>query len=254
MSASVFDIRLLPRRWRSLAILAGVALTVLAMQLCGIGYGFQFLVVAVFFPLMILGYVRSTMERLGDIKPDWLETSDAFVGERRENPSPPFEDPIDFARLPLEERITLVAELCCQFGRRVSVIHCQFYGSDRATFERAVSVLRGGVRRTDYFESVGEKEISICLNMIRDLGEVELVTRRLSTALEKAQIDRAEWSVGSAMYPVHGYAGADLIDFARQNGRRPSKNGTVWRRARKSGSRNATSQTPARLAAKHQKR
>ena len=72
------------------------------------------------------------------------------------------------------------------------------------------------VRRTDYVESVSEKEIVICLNMIRGLGEAELVMRRLSALLEKSQIDRTQWNAGCAMYPVHGYNGGDLINFARQ--------------------------------------
>jgi hypothetical protein len=218
MMTSISNVTFPARRWHGPIILGASALTALAIQIDGISYRYQILVAAIFIPLMILSYVRSTMERLGDIKPQWLETSTGSVDERRQILSGPSENPFEFdnSALTLDERITVVTDVCRQFGRHVSVIHFQLHVADRATFERAAAVLRAAVRRTDYVESVSEKEIVVCLNMIRGLGEAELVMRRLSTSLEKSQIDRAQWNAGCAMYPVHGYNGADLIAFARQ--------------------------------------
>jgi hypothetical protein len=220
MIISISDVTYPARRWRFLVITGVFALTALAVQLSGINYQFQILVAAIFIPLMFLGYVRSTRERMGDIKPLWMEAATPSVGERRQNPSGPLENPFDFASSAptLDERITALADVCRQFGRRASVIHFQFHVSDGATLERAASVLRGRIRRTDLIESVGEKEIVICLNMIRDLGEVGLVMRRLSASLEQNRIDRADWEVGYAMYPIHGYTGADMIAYARHIG------------------------------------
>jgi hypothetical protein len=217
MTKTISDMTFQARRWRGLVISGCTVLTMMAIQLLGINYQFQILIGAIFIPLVVLSYVRSTMERQGDIKPAWLKTSVSSVTERRKSPSGSSQNSFDFdsSTLTLDERITVVADVCRQYGRRVSVIHFRFQVSDLAAFERVPSVLRACLRQTDYVESVGEKEIVVCLNMIRGLAEAELVMKRIAAALEKNRIDRAEWNAGCAMYPIHGYSGVDLINFAR---------------------------------------
>ncbi len=211
-----FELTLRNRRWRGLATSGGIALTAFAIQFTGINRGLQLLVATVFIFLAIFAYVRSTMERLGDIKPSWPETMAYAGGNRRDLPESSLAAHFDLTvgTLTLDEQITMLAQVCGEFGRHVGVMDFRFRISDRDTLERAVSALRAGIRRTDLLERVSEEEIVVCLTMIHDVRGIECVARRLARSLEQRQIDRADWAVGCAISPVHGYTGADLIDFA----------------------------------------
>lgn len=211
------DLAFRHRKWHGLAAIGGLALTAFSIQFTGINLGLQILIAAAFTLLAIVAYVRSTMERLGDLKPEWPETPTRPNENRRDFPDPTLAAYFDLtAGAPsLDERITMLAQVCGEFGRHVGVMNFQFGVADRDELKRAFSALRAGIRRTDLLERVSEKEVVVCLNMIRDVHAVEGVTRRLTQALERQRIDPSAWTVGCAISPIHGYTGADLIAFAR---------------------------------------
>ncbi len=167
----------------------------------------------------VLNYARAVKERHGDEKPDWLAKAGNSAQDRREFEHLPYENPFEAqpGQLALEDRITAAAEASMQFGRRISIVHIYAPGAGREVVEQAATVARAKLRPSDHVEVVHDDQIIVCVNMIRDMQNADLVLSRVRAAVSEQGIDCAGWSFGRALCPVHGYNGIDLIESARRD-------------------------------------
>jgi hypothetical protein len=223
MTPSVVERHFETRKANSWVILLSAMTAFVSLHLLGYRDATKLAVMAPFAALLIGNYVRSVRERHGDVAPEWLKGFARTRRERREFPTLPFETRFDAVggALDLPERITTAAEASRQFGRRVCVIHFRAPGTDSAFLRSAAEFMAKQLRNSDFVEVVAGYEIVICLNMIRDLGEGQMIVGRLMSKLASSPIFAAPWKIGAAMYPMHGYTGEDLMNAARDHGREP---------------------------------
>lgn len=201
-----------PRPWGKIAFVLGAL--VCALAIAPISLLLAACVALMAFAPLIIASVRATRARLGEAPPI-VEGASTHAG-MREFASLPFENPFDPARadLPLDRRISLAAEASAEFSRGVSVLYLQTPAS--VDPEGALAVLRGSLRPSDHAEMIGPDEIVACLNLIRDLSNVDGVIGRLTQRLhERGWPQDAPPRFGRALYPMNGYSGADLIAAAR---------------------------------------
>lgn len=201
-----------PRRWRKIAfVLFALAC---ALAIAPISLWLAAIVALLAFAPLVIGSVRATRARLGEAPPI-VDGASAHAG-LREFATLPFENPFDPARadLPLDRRISLAAEASAEFSRGVSVLCLQTPASVEP--EGALAVLRASLRPSDHAELIAPDEIVACLNLIRDLSNVDGVIGRLTQRLhERGWPQDTPPRFGRALYPMHGYSGADLIAAAR---------------------------------------
>ena len=162
---------------------------------------------------LVVAAVRGTRARLGLVQPDFdPQTGGARM---REFETLPFENPFDpaNAHLPLESRISMAAEASANYSRGVSVLFLAV--DDQAETQRAYATLRDALRPSDHVEII-EGGVVVCLNLIRDLANVDGVIARLTRRLAEAGWPQSSPPrFGRALYPMHGYSGGDLIEAAR---------------------------------------
>jgi hypothetical protein len=175
-------------------------------------YGFACVVPAVF------TYLRVFRERNRDNNPGQLKTAPAYPGDRREFRQRLPRNPFDSlsADLSLDERITAAAELCAQYDRKAIVLSLRFDEIGREDLDKAALTAHRLVRKTDLVEVVSEHEILVGLAMVHDFEAAALVMDRLRKAFAFGGV---KISSGAAIYPLHGYSGAELIAAARKNSR-----------------------------------
>lgn len=207
------------RPWRKIAfVLCALAC---ALAIAPISLWLAACVAVLAFAPLVISSVRATRARLGEAPPI-VEGAPAHAG-MREFASLPFENPFDpaGADLPLDRRISLAAEASAEFSRGVSVLYLQTPAT--VDPEGALAVLRGALRPSDHAEMIGPDEIVACLNLIRDLSNVDGVVARLTQRLhERGWPQDMPPRFGRALYPMHGYSGADLIAAARAQVRPPA--------------------------------
>lgn len=165
---------------------------------------------------VVFAAVRSTRSRLGDVPPTFASDPTSYPSYKREFETLPFANPFspDSDHLPLAQRITMAAEAAAEYSRGASVLFLAT--DDGATTQRAYRVMRDALRPTDHVEIV-EGGVVACLNLIRDLANVDGVIARLTRRLLDADWPQSSPPrFGRALYPMHGYSGADLIEAARQ--------------------------------------
>ena len=162
---------------------------------------------------LVVAAVRGTRARLGLVQPDFdPQTGGARM---REFETLPFENPFDpaNAHLSLESRISMAAEASANYSRGVSVLFLAV--DDQAETQRAYATLRDALRPSDHVEII-EGGVVVCLNLIRDLANVDGVIARLTRRLAEAGWPQSSPPrFGRALYPMHGYSGGDLIEAAR---------------------------------------
>ena len=164
-------------------------------------------------PLIFAG-VRATRSRLGDVQPT-LTAGSVDPAHMREFETLPFDSPFSpaSAHLSLAIRITMAAEASAEYSRGASVLFLPVESDAEAA--KAFAVLRDALRPTDHVEIVDDGVVA-CLNLIRDLANVDGVIARLTRKLvESGWPPETPPRFGRALYPMHGYSGADLMESAR---------------------------------------
>ncbi|MFT4057453.1 MAG: hypothetical protein QM681_23325, partial [Novosphingobium sp.] len=166
---------------------------------------------------LIISSARATRARNGELPAVRAASpKDGYAGQR-EFANLPFENPFGpaHADAPLDARITMAAEASAEYSRSVSVLYLAT--PRNVDPEGVVSIVRASLRPTDHVETTGAGEIVACLNLIRDLSNVDGVIARLAQRLHDNGWPReTPPRIGRALYPMHGYSGADLIDAARR--------------------------------------
>ena len=165
---------------------------------------------------LVIAAMRATRARLGEVPPEFATSPETSHAGMREFASLPFDNPFDPAHsdLPLDARITMAAEASAEFSRGASVLYLRTPPNVDAA--GVLAILRAAVRPTDHVEMIGPGEIVACLNLIRDLSNVDGVIARLTQRLhDNGWPQGAPPRFGRALYPMHGYSGADLIAAAR---------------------------------------
>jgi hypothetical protein len=166
----------------------------------------------------IWNLVQSHRERNGDKLPA-ATALEAGVGDRREFAALPFGGLFGKwkAELPFEEMITEAAYCSNEYGRRLSVICVRIPGLSRVMRDLVANLLRMNVRAKDEVEVVSDDEFIVCSHLLRDAAAADIILKRLEGALRKADLfsEVCEIQIGKAVYPMHGYTGADLISYAR---------------------------------------
>lgn len=210
--------------------LAGAA-SILAMELA-IGASPAIVVASA---IGICGGAAIAVRSVGQDRTGEAPASQSSPADRREFRQLPFENPFAASAgdLSLEDRITLAAERSKQFGRSICILHCSVpgYQERSASHGRAAAdamvakiaeSMRERVRPSDHVAIVGKSQIVVCLNLIKDLTNSQLVADRLGRGIAALP----DWPAphapifGRALYPMHGYNGADLIEAARSRSRR----------------------------------
>lgn len=161
---------------------------------------------------------RATRSRLGLVQPDFA-TAASDPTRLREFETLPFDNPFSpaSAHLSLALRITMAAEASAEYSRGASVLFLPIESDAEA--EKAFAVLREALRPTDHVEIVDDGVVA-CLNLIRDLANVDGVIARLTRKLvESGWPPETPPRFGRALYPMHGYSGADLMESARAQAR-----------------------------------
>lgn len=174
--------------------------------------------VVAIFGLLIALYRRAVRERFGDDEPEWLKDPQKYAKNRREFRDLPFPNPFELseANTTLGDVIALSGQACVQYGRRLSVVCLRFPRRDSVALENLETVIRACVRKTDHVQASSDSEILICLNMVRDIDEVEVVLDRIRAAFARLDATNSlRFAAGAAIYPLHGYRGAELIEKAR---------------------------------------
>lgn len=201
--------------WRSPAYVIFMLCCALAVAMFSLPFAAAVAALAVA-PLFISA-ARATRARHGEL-PTGLAISpeDGHAGQR-EFANLPFENPFGpaHADAPLEARITMAAEASAEYSRSVSVL----YLATPRNVDQAgvVRIVRASLRPTDHVETIGAGEIVACLNLIRDLSNVDGVIARIAQRLQENGWPQATPPrIGRALYPMHGYSGADLIEAARR--------------------------------------
>ena len=164
-------------------------------------------------PLIFAG-VRATRSRLGDVQPT-VTVGSVDPAHMREFETLPFDSPFSpaSAHLSLAIRITMAAEASAEYSRGASVLFLPVESDAEAA--KAFAVLRDALRPTDHVEIVDDGVVA-CLNLIRDLANVDGVIARLTRRLAEAGWPQSSPPrFGRALYPMHGYSGGDLIEAAR---------------------------------------
>ncbi len=198
--------------WRGIVLVALALCCALALAPFSLWLAGLFVVLSLAPPVVVAA--RATRARLGDIRPDAaVATPNAGM---REFANLPFENPFDADKgdLPLENRISLAAESSAEFSRGVSVLYLRTPATVDA--QGVLAVVRASLRPSDHAEMIAPNEIVACLNLIRDLSNVDGVIARLTQRLlEKGWPQATPPRFGRALYPMHGYSGGDLIGAAR---------------------------------------
>lgn len=203
--------------------------------------------VAIALAPVLFAAVRSTRSRLGDVPPTFASDPTAYPSYKREFETLPFANPFspDSDHLPLAQRITMAAEAAAEYSRGASVLFLAT--DDDATTQRAYRVMRDALRPSDHVEIV-EGGVVACLNLIRDLANVDGVIARLTRRLLEADWPQSNPPrFGRALYPMHGYSGADLIEAARQQVR-PATSARNARRVDPSSQARGAQATPPQAA------
>jgi diguanylate cyclase (GGDEF)-like protein len=130
----------------------------------------------------------------------------------------------------LDQRIQQSVESSLTYSRTVGLIYfdldCYAHlnaekgteTADRAMLEIA-ALLRTKVRAYDYVMRLENDKFVICLSHLREKSELSAVAGRLGEFVQQIRVagmvDRIEPAVGQAIYPMCGYTGGELVDFAR---------------------------------------
>ncbi|MDE2361759.1 MAG: hypothetical protein KGM42_03700 [Hyphomicrobiales bacterium] len=204
------------------------------------------LIAAISFLRPLLITARIFRERLGVNRPGVLARDRADTLKQREFGKLPFVNPFEAeADLPLEDRITLAAESCVEFNRSLCVLYLRTHAPRRSTkiAERdgslelaclAAAHIRGCVRPSDHVAVIEPNEIIVCLNLIRDLSNVDTIVARITKRLgETCWPSDLALHIGRAMHPVNGYRGVDLVASARAQASALSEDRPARRRGRK---------------------
>jgi hypothetical protein len=166
----------------------------------------------------IWNFVVSNRERNGDKLPAPASLP-ARPGERREFETLPFGLLFDIQKkeLEFEALITEAAYCSNEYGRRLAVICLRIPGLSSVMRDSVAGLLRKNIRDNDELETASDEEFLICLHLLRDALDAEVVVRRLEAVLRNSPLSFAllEVQLGKAVYPMDGYTGADLISQAR---------------------------------------
>jgi hypothetical protein len=162
--------------------------------------------------------VKSQRERNGDKLPS-LTSYQGALRERREFGAVPFSGLSGkwIAEIAFEDTISDAAYCSNEYGRRLSVICVRIPGLPLAKLDLVVNLLRLHTRSNDEVEIVSNGEFMVCSHLLRDALAADVILKRLEGALRSADLFSAslEVQLGKAVYPMHGYTGADLISYAR---------------------------------------
>jgi hypothetical protein len=161
--------------------------------------------------------IESHRERNGDKLPASISNK---VGkrERREFGLSPFSGPLNRkAESSFEDHVTEAACYSNEYGRRLTVLCVRIPASPWARRPFVASFLRKQIRNTDEIEIVSDHEYMICAPLLRDALAADVILNRLKKSFHDAGLLSASPGVylGKAVYPMHGYTGADLITHAR---------------------------------------
>ena len=166
----------------------------------------------------IWNLVKSHRERNGDKLPA-AKSYQAGLRQRREFAIIPFSGLFSKwkAELSIEDAITEAAYCSNEYGRDFSVICLRIPGLPRIMRDLVVNLLRMHIRSKDEVEIVSDDEFIICSHLLRDALAANVILKRLEGALRGDDLPFAslEIQLGKAIYPMHGYTGADLISHAR---------------------------------------
>jgi hypothetical protein len=166
----------------------------------------------------IWNLVQSHRERNGDKLPA-PRSYKAGLRERREFEVDPFSALFGKwkAEPSFEDMITEAAYCSNEYGRRLSVICVRIPGLPNVMRDLVANLLRMHIRSKDEVEIISDDEFIVCSHLLRDALAADIIFERLEEALRDADLFSAALKVqlGKAVYPMHGYTGADLISHAR---------------------------------------
>jgi diguanylate cyclase (GGDEF)-like protein len=130
----------------------------------------------------------------------------------------------------LDQRIQQSVESSLTYSRTVGLLYLDLDCYDRLdsdkgteTADRAMleiaALLRTKVRAYDYIMRIENDKFVVCLSHLREKSELTAVAGRLGEFVQQIRIagmvERMEPAIGQAIYPMCGYTGAELLDFAR---------------------------------------
>ena len=168
---------------------------------------------------------RRSIERL-----DWAD------GAERSAPRdhPPIRNlpvnPFSKTALPavLQRQIEMAAVASVEFGRTLGVIYFKIAEQEGRSGDetcagssvgllKLLSDFRRVLRTTDHVALLGQAEIIVCISLLPGLPELVAIAERLRKVGEAAGGHAAllQPAAGLAIYPLCGYRGIDLIEYAR---------------------------------------
>lgn len=128
----------------------------------------------------------------------------------------------------LQRQIEMAAVASVEFGRTLGVIYFKIAehegrGGDETCAGSSVGLLkllsdfRRVLRTTDHVALLGQAEIIVCISLLPGLPELVAIAERLRKVGEAAGGHAAllQPAAGLAIYPLCGYRGGDLIEYAR---------------------------------------
>ena len=161
-----------------------------------------------------------------------IERLDWAGGAERSAPRdhPPIRDlpvnPFSKTALPtvLQGQIEMAAVASVEFGRTLGVIYFKIAEQDGridgetcAGLLKLLSDFRRALRKSDHVALLGQAEIIVCISLLPGLPELVAIAERLRKVAEAAAGPAALLlpAAGLAIYPLCGYRGIDLIEYAR---------------------------------------
>ncbi len=137
---------------------------------------------------------------------------------------------IPFSRDPtlpqLAEQIKVAAQASKRLGRTIGLIYFELTEEDNLVarsscskeIEAMLDELRLQLRASDHIGVFNGKEIVVCICLLISARDLETIGKRLlSVARARGFVDADPtiFAIGYAIYPHHGYEGAQLISAAR---------------------------------------
>ncbi|MDH7798685.1 MULTISPECIES: hypothetical protein [unclassified Beijerinckia] len=168
----------------------------------------------------------------GSRQAKWMRTFTAWArivtrraGSRCESQKNPFGS--DYAHLKFEDRVQMAGDQSLEDNQIMGVVCLSLHSSSsdevaaqpelRSRILDLADEVRRALRVTDCVQVTEANEIAVFVSRLRSRSDLLETARRLSVLLAEKGDNLRFAAPGFALYPLHGYTSAELIDAARRN-------------------------------------